>query len=135
MATNNPTLLERVIDKEIFEKVYKGVRTQLVGGASPFEVKRLVAEGEVAELELQGKIRDIARQLMKQMRFTEDDEDDEEIKNDTSYVMQIRKQVKDLKDKLFQDEFDQVFKSSGGPEPIIIPKTTTVKKQEPLEKQ
>ena len=84
MATNNPTLLERVIDKDIFEKVFKGVRTQLVGGASPFEVKRLAAEGEVAELELQGKIREVARQLMKQMRFTEDDEDDEEIKNDTT---------------------------------------------------
>jgi hypothetical protein len=42
--------------------------------------------------------------------------------------------VKELKDKLFQDEFDQVFKSSGGPEPIIIPKTTTVKKQQPLQK-
>jgi hypothetical protein len=84
VATNNPTLLERVIDKDIFEKVFKGVRTQLVGGASPFEVKRLAAEGEVAELELQGKIREVARQLMKQMRFTEDDEDDEEIKNDTT---------------------------------------------------
>jgi hypothetical protein len=43
--------------------------------------------------------------------------------------------VKDLKDKIFQDEFDQVFKSSGGPEPIIIPKTTTVKKEQPLQKQ
>ena len=85
MATNNPTLLERVIDKDIFEKVYKGVRTQLVGGASPFEVKRLAAEGELAELELQGKIREMARQLMRQMRFTEDDLDDgEEIKNDTA---------------------------------------------------
>ena len=84
MATNNPTLLERVIDKDIFEKVFKGVRTQLAGGPSPFEVKRLAAEGEVAELELQGKIREVARQLMKQMRFTEEDEDDEEIKNDTT---------------------------------------------------
>jgi hypothetical protein len=84
VATNNPTLLERVIDKDIFEKVFKGVRAQLAGGASPFEVKRLAAEGEVAELELQGKIREVARQLMKQMRFTEDDEDDEEIKNDTT---------------------------------------------------
>ena len=43
--------------------------------------------------------------------------------------------MKELKDKLFQDEFDQVFKSSGGPEPIIIPKTTTIKKQQPLQKQ
>jgi hypothetical protein len=34
VATNNPTLLERVIDKDVFEKVYKGVRTQLVGGGA-----------------------------------------------------------------------------------------------------
>jgi len=40
-----------------------------------------------------------------------------------------------MKDKLFQDEFDQVFKASGGPEPIIIPRTTTMKKQPPLQKQ
>ena len=81
MATNNPTLLERVIDKEVFEKVYKGVRTQL----SAFEVRRLAGEGEVAELELQGRIREVARQMMKQMRFTEeDDEGEEEIKNDTA---------------------------------------------------
>jgi hypothetical protein len=84
VATNNPTLLERVIDKDIFEKVYKGVRGQLVGGAQGLEVRRLVGEGEVAEVELQGRIREVARQMMKQMRFTEDDhEDDEEIKNDT----------------------------------------------------
>jgi hypothetical protein len=81
VATNNPTLLERVIDKEVFEKVYKGVRTQL----SAFEVRRLAGEGEVAELELQGRIREVARQMMKQMRFTEeDDEGEEEIKNDTA---------------------------------------------------
>jgi hypothetical protein len=62
------------------------VRTQLVSGASAFEVKRLAAEGEVAELELQGKIREVARQMMKQMRFTEeeDEEGEEEIKNDTA---------------------------------------------------
>ena len=86
VATNNPTLLERVIDKDIFEKVYKGVRGQLVGGAQGFEVRRLVGEGEAAEVELQGRIREVARQMMKQMRFTEEDdeEDDEEIKNDTN---------------------------------------------------
>ena len=83
VATNNPTLLERVLDKEVFEKVYKGVRTQL-GGA--FEVRRLAAgEGEVAEVELQGRIREVARQMMRQMRFTEeDDEGEEEIKNDNA---------------------------------------------------
>ena len=49
--------------------------------------------------------------------------------------MQIHKQVIDLKDKLFQDEFDLVFKSSGVPEPIIIPKTTAiVRKLQPLQK-
>ena len=43
-----------------------------------------MGEGEAAEVELQGRIREVARQMMKQMRFTEDDEeDDEEIKNDT----------------------------------------------------
>jgi hypothetical protein len=29
VQTNNPTLLERVIDKDIFEKVFKGVRVQM----------------------------------------------------------------------------------------------------------
>ena len=38
-----------------------------------------------------------------------------------------------MKDKIFQDEFDQVFKANS-PEPIIIPRTTTVKKQPPLQK-
>jgi hypothetical protein len=60
--TNNPTLLERVIDKDVFEKVYKGVRTQLVG---TYDVSLLAKPGDEAELDLQAKIRDLSRKLMR----------------------------------------------------------------------
>jgi hypothetical protein len=57
VLTNNPTLFERVIDKEIFEKVYKGVRQ----GLPDFDVSRLVGpEAGVAENDLQNRIREIS---------------------------------------------------------------------------
>lgn len=72
VLTSNPTLFERVIDKEVFERVYKGVRQGLGEG---FKVERLVGpEAGVAEIELQAKIREISRKMMKQLNFAEDDE-------------------------------------------------------------
>ncbi len=46
VMTNNPTLFERVIDKEVFEKVFKGVRQKLV----PSAVNSATQSEEIAKL-------------------------------------------------------------------------------------
>jgi len=70
VLTSNPTLFERVVDKEIFDRVYKGVRQSL-----DFKVDRLIGpDAAAAEADLQARIRDISRTLMKQLNFAEDDE-------------------------------------------------------------
>jgi hypothetical protein len=46
VQSNNATLFERIIDKEIFDRVYKGVRQQLTAPAAEIDVGKLVT-GEV----------------------------------------------------------------------------------------
>ena len=74
VQSNNNTLFERVIDKEIFEKVFKGVRNQLfkeLPHEDGVDMKKVIENGQ-KEIELQGKIREIGRKLMKEMRLSEE---------------------------------------------------------------
>lgn len=76
VQSNNATLLERVLDKEIFERVFKGVRQQFIPGKEgqlAFDVSKLVGlQSGQGECELQDRIREISRDLMRQMQFADD---------------------------------------------------------------
>ena len=114
MATSNATLFERVVDKDMFEKVFKGVRTSLFAMPESFQK---FAEGGAPD-ELQAKIRSEARDMMRKMRLApveaEEGEDAEEVK--------VERVVKQLKSKLFEDEFEQVFKGGPAhPDSLVLP--------------
>ena len=68
VESNNVSLFERVIDKEIFDKVFKGVRTALIPQPAnlQFDVSKLIGNSkEQSETELSDRIRDLSQNILK----------------------------------------------------------------------
>ena len=79
VESNNVSLFERVIDKEIFDKVFKGVRTALIPQPAnlQFDVSKLLGSSkEQSETELSERIRDLSQNILKQMNLIADEDEE-----------------------------------------------------------